>query len=89
MKIKDLLDFITIIYTFLIREKPTPVPRCGNFRGWSATILFLLRIFIGISVKLTKIRFNLSVGKLKQNHSLEFQKTTVRANKKGLFLTFS
>jgi hypothetical protein len=53
---------------------------------------FLLRILIGISGKLTKIRFNLSVGKLRKNHSLEIRKTTDRAlvgaNKKGSIFDF-
>jgi hypothetical protein len=60
-------------------KKPTKVPRCGNFRGTPPTILFLLRILIGISGKLTKIRFKISIGKLRKNLSLEFRKTTDRA----------
>ena len=68
-------------------KKPTLVPRCGNFRGTPPT--FLLLILIDIYGKLTKTRFKMSIGKLRENLSLEFRKTTDRApvgaNKKVYF----
>jgi len=59
-------------------ETPHPFPRSG-ICGWVPIKKLLLRVLSSFDEKLTKIRFELSIGKLKQNLSLEYQKTTNRA----------